>query len=267
MRIIVRKNGNYCIVCKFFKYILALKNYVGYNGVVKMTVKPKGVEGMPNYNDDHRPNAIERDRMERRRQLKRKSMITNIVVVAVVAAVVIGIIIAIVALTGKNKKNDQNTEPTAVTATIASETQKPKATTAPQPTVARSDDQNYVASSQDENTYSNPEEATTAAADPQTSSSAASSDPGAAMSTGNSIHYTANGSTSYGYDWTYSGGSGIVSVSCNYNFDTHQYDFVITGLSEGTTSLTLYYNTADGVQQPVNMTVSVDSNLNVSQIG
>ena len=81
------------------------------------------------------------------------------------------------------------------------------------------------------------------------------------------FEYECHGATSYGYDWTYSGGGGIVSVSCNYNLDTHQYDFVITGLSEGTTSLTLYYNTADGVQQPVNMTVSVDSNLNVSQIG
>ncbi|MBQ3329703.1 MAG: hypothetical protein IJG87_00825 [Ruminococcus sp.] len=224
---------------------------------------------MPNYNDSHRPNAIERDRMERRRQLKRKSMITNILVIAVVAAVVIGIIIAIVALTGKNKKDDQNTEPTAVTATIASETQKPKATAAQQPTLARADGQNDAVTSQDDDVYGAAENSddNSSSSSQTVSSSSASSDAssGAAMSTGNSIHYTASGSTSYGYDWTYSGGGGIVDVSCNYDFDTHQYDFVITGLSEGTTNLTLYYNTADGVQQPVNMTVSVDSNLNVSQ--
>lgn len=224
---------------------------------------------MPNYNDDHRPNAIERDRMERRRQLKRKSMITNIAVIAVIAVVVIGIIIAIVALTGKNKKDDQNTEPTTVTATIASETQKPKATTAQQPTIARADGQNDAVTSQDDDIYgaTEPDYNNTSSSQASSSASSAESGSSSAMSTGNSIHYTASGSTSYGYDWTYSGGSGIVSVECNYDFDSHQYDFVITGLSEGTTNLTLYYNTADGEQQPVNMTVSVDSNLNVSQIG
>ena len=33
---------------------------------------------MANYNNDHRPNAIERDRMERRRQLRRKSRFRTI---------------------------------------------------------------------------------------------------------------------------------------------------------------------------------------------
>ena len=108
---------------------------------------------MANYNNDHRPNAIERDRMERRRQLRRKSMITNILVVAVIAAVVIGIIIAIVALTGKNKQENNTAEPTAVTATIASETQKPKATTAPQSSSSRTDGQDDAVSSQEDAPY------------------------------------------------------------------------------------------------------------------
>ena len=149
-----------------------------------------------------------------------------------------------------------------MTATIASETQAAKETTnatTPQSTQpARDPALNNISSSQGDNA----QQATLRERLPlrgsrrsSQTSSAASSDPGAAMSTGNSIHYTANGSTSYGYDWTYSGGGGIVSVSCNYNFDTHQYDFVITGVAPGTTTLTLYYNTADGVQQPVNMTV------------
>ena len=81
------------------------------------------------------------------------------------------------------------------------------------------------------------------------------------------MHYNAYGQTSYGYDWTYSGGGGIVSIYCTYDFDTKMYDFTITGVSPGTTNVTLYYNTDDGVQQPVNMTVSVDDNLNVTQIG
>ena len=224
------------------------------------------------YYDDHEPNAIERDRMERREQTRRKSRISSILVIVIAAAVIIGIIVAVVALVGKNKK-PADTEPTTVTATIASETRASETTTAttPQSTQpARDPALNNIASSNN----ADAQQATL----PDTSSSSASSDAssqtasssaaeGNSHSSGNVLHYTATGQTSYGYDWTYSGGGGIVSVSCNYDFNTKQYDFNITGVAPGTASLTLYYNTADGVQQPVNMTVQVDSNLNVTQIG
>ncbi|MBQ3266165.1 MAG: hypothetical protein IJH07_10360 [Ruminococcus sp.] len=229
---------------------------------------------MPNYNnrrDDRREmNAIQRDRIERRRELRRKSMITNAFVIGVIAVAVIGIIIAVVAMSGKNKPETKAAEPTAVTATIASGTQNTKETTAKtNPTQAYVSSQyDYSASSQDDNPYSYDDSTSSSQNSSQTSSSSASSaaEPGSIDDSGNSIHYTATGQTSYGYDWTYEGGGGIVDVSCNYNFDTNQYDFVITGLSEGTTSLTLYYNTDDGVQQPVTLNLSVDGNLNVSQI-
>ena len=84
---------------------------------------------------------------------------------------------------------------------------------------------------------------------------------------GTPLHVFTTGKTSYGYDWTYSGGGGIVNVSCNYDFNNHQYDFVLTGVSEGTSPITLYYYTADGQQMPVPMMINVDSNLNVTQIG
>lgn len=230
---------------------------------------------MPNndFHDDYEPNAIERDRMERREQTKRKGRITSILVIVIAAVVIIGIIIAVVALVGKNKK-PADTTPTAVTATIASETQAAKETTnatAPQSTQpARDPALNNISSSQGDNAQqaTQPSSSSSGSADAssQTSSSSASSD-GGSYSSGNALHYTASGQTSYGYDWTYSGGGGIVNVSCNYDFNTKQYDFNITGVAPGTASLTLYYNTADGVQQPVNMTVQVDSNLNVTQIG
>lgn len=230
---------------------------------------------MPNrdYYDDHEPNAIERDRMERREQTKRKSRISSILVIVIAAAVIIGIIVAIVALVGKNKK-PADTEPTAVTATIVSETQTSETTgaAAPQSTQpARDPALNNIASSQGENAQqatlpSSSSSSVSSDTSSQTSSSAPTAEPGA-YSSGNVLHYTATGQTSYGYDWTYSGGGGIVSVGCNYDFNTKQYDFNITGVAPGTTTLTLYYNTADGVQQPVNMTVQVDSNLNVTQIG
>ena len=229
---------------------------------------------MPNndFREDYEPNAIERDRMERREQTKRKSRMSSILVIVIAAAVIIGIIVAIVALVGKNKK-PADTEPTTVTATIASETtaaETTTATTAQSTQPARDPALNNIASSSnaDAQQATLPDTASSSAssdASSQTSSSSASD--GGSYNSGNALHYTASGQTSYGYDWTYSGGGGIVSVSCNYDFNTKQYDFNITGVAPGTAPLTLYYNTADGVQQPVNMTVQVDSNLNVTRIG
>lgn len=234
---------------------------------------------MPNndFHDDYEPNAIERDRMERREQTKRKGRITSILVIVIAAVVIIGIIIAVVALVGKNKK-PADTEPTTVTATIASETQVKESTAATTPKStqpARDPALNNISSSQDANSQqatlpASSSSSGSADASSQSSSSSASSSAssaGGSYSSGNALHYTATGQTSYGYDWTYSGGGGIVNVSCNYDFNSKQYDFNITGVAPGTASLTLYYNTADGVQQPVNMTVQVDSNLNVTQIG
>ena len=234
---------------------------------------------MPNndFHDDYEPNAIERDRMERREQTKRKGRITSILVIVIAAVVIIGIIIAVVALVGKNKK-PADTTPTAVTATIASETQAAKETTnatTPQSTQPARDPALNNISSQGDNAQqatlpASSSSSGSADASSQSSSSSASSSAssaGGSYSSGNALHYTASGQTSYGYDWTYSGGGGIVNVSCNYDFNSKQYDFNITGVAPGTASLTLYYNTADGVQQPVNMTVQVDSNLNVTQIG
>ena len=231
---------------------------------------------MPNndFHEDHEPNAIERDRMERREQTKRKSRISSILVIVIGVAVIIGMIIAIASLVGKNKKSG-DTEPSTVTATIVSvsqETQGSTEATAPKSTQpARDPALNNIASSQDNNAQQStlPSSASSSASSDVSSdaSSSSAASAGGSYSSGNSLHYTASGQTSYGYDWTYSGGGGIVNVGCNYDFNTKQYDFNITGVAPGTTALTLYYNTADGVQQPVNMTVQVDSNLNVTQIG
>ena len=82
--------------------------------------------------------------------------------------------------------------------------------------------------------------------------------------TGTPAHYYANGKTSYGFDWDYSADNSNFTVSCNYNFDKQQYDFCFYGTKAGTSHVTLYYFTADNVKVPVNLTVTVDSNLNVS---
>ena len=43
-----------------------------------------------------------------------------------------------------------------------------------------------------------------------------------------------------------------------------QYDFTFYGTKAGTSHVTLYYYTADNVKVPVSLTVTVDSDLNVS---
>lgn len=230
---------------------------------------------MPNndFHNENEPNAIERDRMERRMQTKRKSRITSILVVVIGLAVIIGVIIAIVSLVGKNKKGADNAEPTAVTATIASETEAAKSQETTAASEKPSQAKDPALNNRNSSSQSGDQQETTASsgvssdASSQSSSGASSEANGSVSGSGNTLHYTATGQTSYGYDWTYSGGGGIVDIKCDYNFSSYQYDFQITGLAPGTASLTLYYNTADGVQQPVNMTVQVDSNLNVTQIG
>ena len=54
-------------------------------------------------------------------------------------------------------------------------------------------------------------------------------------------------------------------LRCDYNFNAQQYDFQFYGVTPGTANVTLYYFTADGVKIPVNMTINVDNDLNVTQ--
>jgi cytoskeletal protein RodZ len=81
--------------------------------------------------------------------------------------------------------------------------------------------------------------------------------------TGTPAHYYANGKTSYGFDWDYSGGGNFL-LRCDYNFDQHQYDFQFYGVTPGTATTTLYYFTDDNVKVPVTLTFNVDNDLNVS---
>lgn len=233
-------------------------------------------------------NAIQRERMERRRNTRRKSVITTAVFAGVGVLVVGLIIFAVVNMTSKNKGN--TTETAAITATIStgdadnkaankSETTSGKNNASAQnPTTGQSATQPAQANStdapvgQNANSASGVQNSTDAVVNQQgqqnqQSQQSQQGQQSGAVEGGNVLHYYANGQTSYGYDWTYSGGGGVVSIYCTYDFNSNTYDFSITGVSEGTTSFTLYYNTSDGEQVPVPMTVSVDSSLNVTQIG
>ena len=82
--------------------------------------------------------------------------------------------------------------------------------------------------------------------------------------TGTPAHYYANGKTSYGFNWDYDTDNANFVVKCDYNFNQQQYDFTFYGSTPGTAHVTLYYYTSDTNKVPVNLTVTVDSNLNVS---
>lgn len=83
--------------------------------------------------------------------------------------------------------------------------------------------------------------------------------------TGAPAHYYANGKTSYGFDWTYNTDNSNFVLACNYNFAKQQYDFTFYGTKEGKANVTVYYNTDDNTKVPVQLTINVDSNLNVTQ--
>lgn len=76
--------------------------------------------------------------------------------------------------------------------------------------------------------------------------------------------FTAEGKTSTGYDWNYSGDSGCANINCQYDFNTNRYHFTAQGVYEGTDHVRLMYMTDDNTWATQSVTVSVDGNLNVT---
>ncbi len=90
-------------------------------------------------------------------------------------------------------------------------------------------------------------------------------DAAAPEHTGTPLHIYANGKTSYGFDWRITTDNKNYVITCNYNFDRQQYDFIIYGTEKGVSNTTIFYNTADNVQAPMAVTLNVDSSLNVTK--
>ena len=200
------------------------------------------------------------ERFERRRRTRRKSALASIAAVAVILVAVAAIVIAIVAVISRNQAQGGPSETVAATEQPTLYQPSAQETSAPQPTTGYSPTESgYQPATQ--SYYSEPDVTEAPYNEPYTPEPTYAE--GAASASDGALHYYAHGKTSYGYDWTYSGGGGIVSVTCKYNFDLEQYDFIITGLSEGVSDLTLIYNTGDGQTSSHYMTVTVDSNLNV----
>ena len=81
---------------------------------------------------------------------------------------------------------------------------------------------------------------------------------------GTPAFYYNYGKTSYGFDWDYSADNANFLLRCDYNFAQQQYQFGFYGKEAGVAHVTLYYFTDDNTKVPVQMTVTVDADLNVT---
>lgn len=81
---------------------------------------------------------------------------------------------------------------------------------------------------------------------------------------GTPLHLHVTGKTSYGYDWSYEGGNGLVNVSCDYTFADNDYDFSLIGAAPGTGTIKLIYNIDDTTKTSTTINFTVDENLNVT---
>ena len=230
--------------------------------------------------------ATEKARAITKRKAKKQNIIIATVAIALVAVISTGFIIfgamnaqpkvantSPTTVSAKADKAAQTTQKSAQTATQAP-AQKTQTTTA-QPaaaqTTAQSNTKSTAQTTAKAATQNNTQPTTQKATEAQDKIEKINGERvyidtkrKAPEKTGTPAHYYANGKTSYGFDWDYSADNSNFTVSCNYNFDKQQYDFCFYGTKAGTSHVTLYYFTADNVKVPVNLTVTVDSNLNVS---
>ena len=222
-------------------------------------------------------NSREYERLERRMKTRRKGIITSVIAGIVILAAIAVIILVIVSLGKKDGANGQADATTAVTEqpTLYVPTQKSTSSATSAETSAQqyatyaqsatSGDQQSATQSGGYDTV--PPTSASGSWDPQDVTSKPHYPLPLPEAEAGALHYQAYGKTSQGYNWTYSSTGAVVNITCTYNFTKQMYDFTISGTSPGTTSFTLVYYKDDN--QPVNvpMTVSVDDNLNVTQIG
>ena len=228
--------------------------------------------------DERTRRNIERPTEEARAYTQSKRRKQNILLSSAALALVAAIAVGTMAFAGvfNPKTKTADTAPTVVSATVDKGANK-AAQTAKQATPQTETKQNNTAVKPAQNT--NQTAQTQQPAKEQAKSTQKSEDKienvngervykdtkrQAPEKTGTPAHYYANGKTSYGFNWDYSADNSNFVVKCDYNFNQQQYDFTFYGSTPGTSHVTLYYYTSDTNKVPVNLTVTVDSNLNVT---
>lgn len=193
------------------------------------------------------------ERAERRRRTREKGKITSIVAVGVIVIALIAIIVVVIALIGKNR-------PAAPAQETVAATEQPTLYIPPTETAAPTE-RPTAAAVPESGEEADPVRDTQEEQDSDAQEPAPASDNGAETAAG-ALHYYAYGKTSGGYNWTYDS-MGDTAVTCTYNFDEGKYDFSITGLSPGETSLTLIYYQDDDQPVEVPLNVRVNDDLSV----
>ena len=203
------------------------------------------------------------ERSERRRQQHRKSVISSVIACVVIVAAVAAIVIVVLSLINKNTP-ESTADPTAVVTeqpTLYRPTEKS--------TEVKATQQSGQQATQAYGQTATQGSVQTEAASPTEAQTAETEAPPkptfSPEAVAGALHFKANGKTSYGYNWTYSGGVGV-NINCTYDFSNQEYDFAITGVTPGTTSFTLIYYTDDNETVSVPMSVSVDSDLKVTRL-
>ena len=233
-----------------------------------------------NYND-RTERTVTEAKAERRRQRRQKTLpilITGICAMALIAGASVGGVALIKNINpAKNatqsssakitngaqavaqKAYSQNSN-TAKAAEAIKVTEAPKATEAPKPQT------NVTFENKTEKTWSAPVNTETKQNSTQETKTVTGKHHSGAMNTakGTPLHVHVNGKTSYGYDWSYEGGGGLVKVGCDYTFADKDYDFSLIGTTPGTGTIKLIYHLDDATKTSTTINFTVDENLNVT---
>lgn len=194
----------------------------------------------------------------RRKHTQRKGQITTIVACSFILVALVAILVVVLSVI-KNRSENPQTEPTAP-ATVQPTLYIPTEPVSESPTRFDTDPTEPT----EKPTEAATEKPTEKPTEPPTEKPT-KAQPSPEVLEG-ALHYYAYGSTSTGYNWTYSSYGIVVDITCKYHFDQGMYDFIITGTEPGTTEFTLIYYTGDDETVSVPMRVSVDENLKVTRI-
>ena len=222
-------------------------------------------------------NSREYERLERRMRTRRKNIIASVIAGIFIVAAVAAIILVVLSLNDKTRNSAQpeatvavteqptlytpaqNTVPSSVAKTEAGQT----------PTYARQDDSAQQSETEAQLYTENvdPQSSAEKRGGPQDATSSPHEPLPLPEAVAGALHFYADGGTTEGFNWTYSSYGTVANITCVYNFTQRQYDFIISGITPGTTSFTLVYYASDNDRVEVPMTVSVDEYLNVTRIG
>lgn len=207
------------------------------------------------------------DRKRQRRQTTAPIIITGIVSMALIAGASVGGVALIKNINpAKNATQSAATKITNSAQSVAQKAYSQNSNTAVKATEAANPQSNVIFENKTEKTWSAPVKAESAQETKAAETAKSGKHHSGAMNTakGTPLHFRATGKTSYGYDWNYEGGSGLVKVGCDYTFANNEYDFSLIGKAPGVGTIKLYYNVGDSTKASATINFTVDEHLNVT---